>query len=330
MQVSILMVRALVGVVERNGASRDRFFAAAKLDPGVLEDPNAWLPLGTYQHSIGAALSVSGDRAFGLHMGEHASPAMFDVLGPLAETAATMREGIEAMTRYSRLVAEGFEPRLHEDGESASIRFAALRGDLDPVRLTAEFAMTALLQLLRVFAGHRAKPSRVSFAYPAPAYVAEYRRIFGEAAHFDEPFTEMRFPRAWLDRLQLYRSPDLYSHLKTRAENTLGRLERESTQTARVEQMLAAQSPRQVSMDEVAGELGISRRSLRRHLAAEGTSFAELAERSRIDAAKRMLEHRGSSIQETAYALGFAAPAAFHRAFKRWTGMTPKQYQASF
>jgi AraC-like DNA-binding protein len=121
----------------------------------------------------------------------------------------------------------------------------------------------------------------------------------------------------------------LHSHLKARAENALGRLERESTQTARVEQILATASPRQVSMDEVARELGISRRSLRRHLAAEGTSFAELAERSRIRAAKRMLEHRGSSIQEIAYALGFAAPAAFHRAFKRWTGMTPKQYQAS-
>jgi AraC-like DNA-binding protein len=140
----------------------------------------------------------------------------------------------------------------------------------------------------------------------------------------------MSFPRAWLDRPQLYRSPDLHSLLKSRAESTLGRLEREATQTARVQQILAAQSPRQLTMDEVARELGISRRSLRRHLAAEDTSFAELAERHRISAAKRMLESRGSSIQETAYALGFAAPAAFHRAFKRWTGMTPKQYQESF
>jgi len=330
-QVSILMVRALVGVVEGAGASRDQFFAASGLDPRLLEDGNAWLPIGTYQSSIDAALTVSGDPAFGLHMGERASTAMFDVLGPLAAHSATLRHGIETMTRYSRLVAaEGYEPRLHESGKQASIRFDALRGNFTATRMTAEFAMTALLQLLRQFAGHRARPTRVSFAYPAPAYVAEYRRVFGDAARFDQPFTEVSFPQSWLDKPQLYQSPQVYSVLRDQAEQTLGRLERNATYTARVEQLLAGHSPRQMTMDEVARELGISRRSLRRRLEVEETSFGELAERNRVTAAKRLLENPRSSIQETAYALGFAAPAAFHRAFKRWTGMTPKQYQDSF
>lgn len=329
-QVSILMVRALVGVVESAGATRDQFFAASGLDPRVLEDGNAWLPISTYQHSIDAAISVSGDPAFGLHMGERASTAMFDVLGPLAAHASTLRHCVDTMTRYSRLVAEGYEPRLHEAGKQASIRFAALRGDLASVRLTAEFAMSALLQMLRQFAGHRAKPSRVSFAYPEPAYVAEYKRVFGDAVRFDQPHTEVSFPQSWLDKPQLYQSPHLYSVLKSQAELSLGRLERDATYTARVEQLLSDNSPRQMTMDEVARELGMSRRSLRRRLEAEDTSFGDLAERNRITTAKRMLENPRRSIQETAFALGFAAPAAFHRAFKRWTGMTPKQYQESF
>src|SRR5688572_5810501 len=124
MQVSILMVRALIGVVERTGISRERFLAAAGLDARTIDDGNARLPLGSYQRAMAAALSLSGDPAFGLHMGEQASSAMFDVLGPLAEHAATLREGIETMTRYSRLMAEGHEPRVHEDGALASIRFA--------------------------------------------------------------------------------------------------------------------------------------------------------------------------------------------------------------
>lgn len=330
MQVSILMVRALIGVVERTGISRERFLAAAGLDPRLIDDGNARLPLGTYQRSIEAALAISGDPAFGLHMGEQASSAMFDVLGPLAEHAATLREGIDTMTRYSRLMAEGHEPRMHEDGELASIRFAALQGDFALTRLTAEFAMCALLPLLRQFAGHRAKPSYVSFAYPAPDYVAEYRRIFGDVVRFDQPWTELGFPHAWLDRPQLYQSPDLYSLLKTQAERTLGRLERTASLSERVELVLSAHSPRQVTMDEAARELGMSARSLRRQLASENVTYGELVERSRILAAKRMLEDPRTSIQEAAFALGFAAPAAFHRAFKRWTGMTPKQYRSSF
>ena len=330
MQISILMVRALIGVVERAGASRERFLAAAGLDPRLLEDGSARLPLGVYQRTVAAALEVSGDPAFGLHMGEQASSAMFDVLGPLTEHAATLREGIETMTRYSKLVAEGHDPRLHVVGELATIRFESLQGNWPVLRLTAEFAMTALTQLLRHFAGYLAAPSFVSFAYPAPAYVAEYERVLGAGVRFDQPFTELGFPGEWLDRRQLYQSPDLYNVLKTQAERTLGRLERDASLRQRVELVLAAHSPRQVTMEEAARELGMSARSLRRQLSSEGTSYGDLVERSRITAAKRMLEDPRVSIQEAAFALGFAAPAAFHRAFKRWTGLTPKQYKSSF
>jgi AraC-like DNA-binding protein len=154
--------------------------------------------------------------------------------------------------------------------------------------------------------------------------------VLGPNVRFDQPCTELGFPRAWLDQPQLYQSPELHAVLKRQAERALGRLERDATQTARVERVLAAHSPRQLTMDEAARELGMNRRSLRRHLAAEGVRYSELAERCRIQAAKRMLEDRRASIQETAFAMGFAAPAAFHRAFKRWTGMTPREYQGSF
>jgi AraC-like DNA-binding protein len=170
----------------------------------------------------------------------------------------------------------------------------------------------------------------VSFAFSAPAYVAEHERIFGRTVRFDQPVTQVCFPRAWLDRPQLYRSPELHSLLKTQAERTLGRLERDAALAERVDRVLEAHSPRSVTMEEVARELRISPRSLRRQLAAEATRYGDLVERARIRAAKRMLQDPKTSIQEVAFAMGFAAPAAFHRAFKRWTGLTPKQYRASF
>jgi AraC-like DNA-binding protein len=83
-------------------------------------------------------------------------------------------------------------------------------------------------------------------------------------------------------------------------------------------------------MDEVARELGMSARSLRRRLQSEGISFSDLVTRNRVVTSKRLLEQPGASIQEIAFAMGFASPSAFHRAFKRWTGLTPKQYQDSF
>jgi len=80
MRVSVLMVRALVGAVERSGADRNQFFAAAALDPLLIEDRGSWVLLCDYLRAIEAALAVSENAALGLHMGEHASASMFDAM----------------------------------------------------------------------------------------------------------------------------------------------------------------------------------------------------------------------------------------------------------
>jgi AraC-like DNA-binding protein len=330
MQVSILMVRALAKVVVRAGVTHDRFLSAAGLEPALVDDNNARLSLEDYKRVLRAAIAVSGDEAFGLHMGEQTSSTTFDVLGALLERAATLRECIEGISRYSRLVAEGTEAELCESGDTASIRFTSLRGESAAVRLTAEFAMTGLMRMLLQFVGDAGRPTGVCFAYAPPPHLDEYRRIFGGVERFGQDYTEFQFQRAWLDRTQLYPSPDLYAALKTEAERTLGRLERTAVLTDRITGILMSRSPRKIpTMDDVARELDVSVRSLRRRLLAEGATYKELVERCRTNAAKRMLEKAGASIQETAYAMGFATPAAFHHAFKRWTGMTPKQYLAS-
>jgi AraC-like DNA-binding protein len=71
----------------------------------------------------------------------------------------------------------------------------------------------------------------------------------------------------------------------------------------------------------------MSERSLRRHLATDGTSYREVVRLALEASAGRMLRDPAHSIKETAVALGFADAAAFHRAFKRWTGMTPGEFR---
>ncbi|HKP60285.1 MAG TPA: AraC family transcriptional regulator [Polyangiales bacterium] len=331
MMVSVMMVRVLVDTLEHRGASRKRFFELAGLDESALDNGSLRLELGAYLRALDAALTVSNDPALGLHIGERATPVMFDVLGHLAEHASSLRQSIHTAARYARLVAEGHDPQLLEVGDTAWVRFPSLRGNLPAVRLTAEFALVALSGVLRRFAGPQARASKVCFAYQAPEYSAEYRRVFGDIVQFGCEVTELEFPRAWLESAHTYSSPDLHALLETRAEHLLGRLERDAALTERVISLLASHDPREMpTMEEVARELQMSGRSLRRKLAAEGASYAELVERTLMNVAKRMLQDPRASIQQTAYAMGFAAPAAFHRAFKRWTGLTPKQYQSSF
>ncbi|WP_310467300.1 helix-turn-helix domain-containing protein [Sphingomonas sp.] len=79
----------------------------------------------------------------------------------------------------------------------------------------------------------------------------------------------------------------------------------------------------EAGIDRVARELGVSRQTLYRRLKAEGTTFEELLDAKRRALALRYLKQEKSSVKAAAYRLGFSDPAAFSRAFKRWTGTSP-------
>ena len=331
MSVSILMVRALVQAVEQAGVERARLLAAAGMDPRQLDDGEARLSLFEYGRVQHAALELSGDEALGLHVLERTSSGSLHVIGYMTEHAATLREAIEGILRYSRLLSQEPASSLEEHAELATVRFGFPPIDSPYVRMPAELALSGLVRMLRAYVGPDARPRAVRFAYKAPAYHAEYTRIFHGLERFEQPFTGLELDRAWLDATQLHTDPELYTVLKTHAERSLGRLSRADRVATAVEAQLAQSVVSGASsMEQVARQLGMSARSLRRRLAAEGVEYRALVERARMQAAKRMLEDPRSSIQETAFALGFASPAAFHRAFKRWTGTTPKAHKAGY
>lgn len=83
-----------------------------------------------------------------------------------------------------------------------------------------------------------------------------------------------------------------------------------------------------VRIGEVARALGCSRQTLYRRLKAEGATFAEILDRLRRRLALRLVREEGLSVKESAYRLGFSDPAAFSRAFKRWTGTSPGAAQS--
>jgi AraC-like DNA-binding protein len=83
----------------------------------------------------------------------------------------------------------------------------------------------------------------------------------------------------------------------------------------------------EVRMDALARALGCSRQTLYRRLRAEGTTFETLLDGLRRRLARRLLREERLSVKETSYRLGFADPAAFSRAFKRWTGSSPRTWR---
>ena len=91
----------------------------------------------------------------------------------------------------------------------------------------------------------------------------------------------------------------------------------------RIEPLLASGDG--VRIEQMARELGLGRQTLYRRLKAEGTTFEALLDGVRRRVALRLIRNEGLSVKEAAYRLGFSDPAAFSRAFKRWTGASPSK-----
>jgi AraC-like DNA-binding protein len=330
MSVSIVLVRVLADAVEAAGVDRERWFAAARFDARRLEDTNGRVEHEEYGRLQAVALELSGDPALGLRLGEASNVAAFDVIGHLAAHASTLRHGFDTVMRFGAILDDGGARwALEENGDSALLRCSFPATSAIGARMYAEFALSGLMRMIRQFAGPKARARHAYFQHPAPGYRSEYTRLFGGAETFEHAFTGIEFERRLLDLPQPHVHPELYAALEVEAARRLARLTAPAGYAERTREYLVARMlEAQPDMAAVARHFRISVRTLRRRLQEEGVSYAELIEQAQAVIAKRMLGDTRRSIHETAYAMGFADPSGFHRAFKRWTGQTPNAFRS--
>jgi AraC-like DNA-binding protein len=322
---SIVLVRVLVDAVERVGSSRDELLRGAHFDASHLEDASVRVPLDEFENLQARAVALTRDEALGLRMAEQ-SESSFDLLSPLVSHAPTLREALGLCTQFGRLLKDGTNITLGERGDTAAVRLHFTRVSPLSDRVNAEFAMAGLFRMIQGFAGPSAPALSVDFEHARPAYHREHARIFQGVERFSQPSTSIAFASALLDRAHLHLHSEFYLVLRREAERNLDRLARELTQEERLRQYLLAQRPQSMpDMETAARDLRVSARTLRRRLAEEGVSFRSVVQSVLETLASHMLRDPNRTIQETAHAMGFADAASFHRAFKRWKGVTPKR-----
>jgi AraC-like DNA-binding protein len=168
-------------------------------------------------------------------------------------------------------------------------------------------------------------PKAIRFTHAEPSYRAEYDRIFGVPLFFDSHMNGFLADEAMLNMKLPRTNPYLSEVLSARAEELLKSLESSKTIRGRVENLLIPiLHTGGASMDAIASKLSLSRQTLFRKLKTEGVTFEQVLDDLRHELSLNYLNEKQLSINETAYLLGFSEPAAFSRAFKRWTGSSPR------
>ena len=326
--ISVLVLRALVDAVARTGIAPATFLAAAQLRPEQLVAADARVSTSTLFGACELALDLTGDPAFGLHWAESLSQGTFAPVSHLVAHSASLRQGLDSLAQFYRLLCDDTHHQVVELENEVTLR--CLRGHDESARFErfkSEMMVAGFFRLIRQVSVH-AQIERVSFAYPAPAYSAEYSRIFGDDVAFEQPFTGVVCARALLDVPGPLKDADMHAALSTLAERRLSRIADHTPYAQRVRELLVLQrSPGRADMTTIARSLGLSVRSLRRRLADEAQTYNAIAGEALTVVAKQFLRDDRYTIQEASYELGFSDTSTFHRAFKRWTGSTPNAYR---
>jgi AraC-like DNA-binding protein len=314
----------LNAAVEQGGAVLARWGIA----PADLEaDPTMRVPHGLAMDLLEVFIAAAGDPSAALRAGLKLQRGDYELLEYLCGSCDTLGTSIACLSQYYPLLIAA-ELTLVVDGERAETRFRISPGltapdTINEFALASNFAMSILhLDLTNVL-----PPIEVLFAHPAPSYSEVFSEVFGVPVHFGCEHNALVFHRATLDHPFTDADPVLHSVLKRLADQELLALSARSAfpnkVCAAIEQTLLEGAP----LDAVAALVHLSAGGLRSRLRQHGTTYSALLDGVRKAYAKRALRDTQLAIGELAHRLGFAHPPAFHRAFRRWFGVTPNAYR---
>ncbi len=326
--IGIQAIRPLLDTLRTRGLEAKPLLAEVGVDDLPLGDPDARLPLGCLDRLWDRAATHLGDDDLGLHVAETVDVNSFGLLSYLGTASANWGEGLQRVLRYFRLLSDGSRYELAVCDGVATITATQDTPVHAPVRQRVEFTVSALFCYARRAIAGDWRVLDVFFEHARPADVAEHRRLYGQLPRFATPHSGFSFARELLDRPLLTGNPALAELLERLAARLFADLPRTTTVAGALRELVIRDGfERELTVAAAAHRLHLSPRTLQRRLREEGTSHQEVVDDARRVLAHRMLTQSRLGIAEVAFALGFSEPGALHRAFKRWTGMTPAEYR---
>lgn len=327
--IAIAYLQLMVEILAERGIPQQQYLAGQPVDPALLGDAQARMSELQWAMLVLRAQSLTADPALGYEYGLRTRPTLHGVLGYAALTSASLDEAQQLSVRYMRAHQSRFSlQRMRQHGLA---RLDLIQHGHIPVArdFFIENILIGLARGICVLLGHESLDVdglEVWFEAPQPAYYAAWRHRLPRL-RFEQPCNAVCVPEAWLARKPVLADP-LASHqareLCARELALSGHGEADISTRVRAELVAGDGYP---SLPDIARRLGLAERSLKRRLQQEGTCYTDLLEEARRRDARQLLRHGDIDIQSVALQLGYENPANFTRAFRRWTGESPRDYR---
>lgn len=329
--VAMGFVTGLLSGHAARGGDSSRFLEKCGIDSHALGQPQVRVPLADYANLYNLLVAELDDEAFGL-FSTPMRAGSFEFLTRGVLHSATLGEALQHSARFLRLVLPEMPLIVVRSGDTARLIMSETadlwHGPNDPRRV---FAFEWLLRLVHSLACWLADRSihldSVTFPYSRPPQADDYPLIYTAQAMFAGKQLVASFAAEELN-MPVRRDEAALAEFLKGAPGRISILYRRDRDTIRrVRDIIAATIPEPISLDQIAIELNISRRTLQRRLTEEGSSLRVIKDAIRRSAALARLERTDQTISQIAEELGYSDSTAFYRAFKGWMTEAPREYR---
>jgi len=324
------VVPFLVAHVARSlSADPEPLLRGTGIDAGAPPRGDEFIPIEPYFEVWRRAMALL-DAGFPLRVASFFRHEDNEIFGFLAMSCATIGEAFDRTLAYSRLYTVGASYQMEVDGDATRITWLPWPGDVeDPgYRAAMDYHVANMEQAIRQLGVSPPRPTAVRLRHAAPRDVSPYIAFYGVEPRFGCSQYELVYPGGLRDVGVATFNSRLRDYFDRQCQRLLEKLGPATGVAAEVRKaLIGVMDGGDSGIDAIARRLGMSTRSLQRRLAEEQTGYNDLLTDVRQEFAKRYLERGTLTASEVGYLIGFAEPPAFFKAFKRWTGLTPREFQ---
>lgn len=315
----------LVTLVKRWNIDAETLLEGLSLTQEQLEEPHARISVAQLTAVSERARMLTAEPGIGFYLGLSRRISNYGYLGFAAQSASTLREGLQLATRFTATVSTALTLSLDEQADTTSLTFHE-HADLGSAHDIACFSfLVGMRQLVATMTGKPALWIAADVPLPEPEYFSRFSHLLPNV-RFDQPRMRVTFETGALDVPLL--APDRAAlRLAVEAcERDLAALGFEHHLGERVRRA-AVDGDNFRNITDVAKRLGMSTRTLKRKLAAQQLSYSAMIDKERLSRAVDLLRAPDRTLDEIAERLGYSSVANFTRAFRRLTQLTPTQYR---
>lgn len=331
--VSVALVRHMLDLTAWQGQPSAPVLAAAGLKPDDLGDRDGWLPVACGQRMMHAVLERSQDPLFYLKLSQLTFLSGYGIVGYLLESSPTLKDAIQSLMRYERLISTITFSKLEHRPGQALWSFECRSDDPVLVRQMTEFHTGCRYLFMLMVKEKRSRiVSEVHFSHAppeSPQQLEEYGKVFRCPVRFNQPQSALLLnPPALglpLRQVEFGLKETLETHADRKMREMMATTESLLVQArAQLRVLLQGGHP---SRERLAERLGVSGRHLHRQLQSEGSSYRDLLDELRLEMAQTHLRESTRTVEEVGRLLSFTEGQSFSRWFRQRTGRTPGEFR---